>query len=183
MLRILTFIRRRPPNLADEYRAPADRIAVTVFGAMLSTWGAIMGLWALITLVGCDLWVDTAEVKAPRVDTGAVDGGGTTPVSDGGVDAGPATVSYAATVQPILANSCGACHSGSSPQAGLDVTTYAGLVTQQLERGIIVPGDPAGSVLVQRIANGSMPPAGLPSPTASELDTIKAWITSGAPNN
>src|SRR5262249_57056421 len=53
------------------------------------------------------------------------------------------------------------------------------------ERRIVVPGDPEHSRLIQRIADGSMPPeedeTRLPRVTEAELVILKDWIRGGAP--
>src|SRR5262249_17746209 len=50
---------------------------------------------------------------------------------------------------------------------------------------IVVPGDPEHSRLIQRIADGSMPPeeeeTRLPRVTESELAILKDWVLGGAP--
>jgi hypothetical protein len=48
--------------------------------------------------------------------------------------------------------------------------------------GLVVPGDPSNSILVEIISYGMMPPGGAPMPSGS-LQTISDWIQAGAPNN
>jgi hypothetical protein len=77
---------------------------------------------------------------------------------------------------PLFAAQCTVCHGGSSPQKGLDLSTYAGAMAGGEDGPVIIPGDSAGSKLVevqsgQHFANFS----------TEELDVIKAWIDAGAP--
>jgi len=76
----------------------------------------------------------------------------------------------------LFAAKCTACHGGSSPQKGLDLSTYAGTMAGGEDGPVIIPGDSAGSKLVevqsgQHFANFS----------AEELNVIKTWIDAGAP--
>ena len=79
---------------------------------------------------------------------------------------------------PLFAAKCTVCHGGSSPQKGLDLTTYASAMKGGDDGPVIIPGDSAGSKLVeiqsaQHFANF----------TDDELNVIKTWIDAGAPEN
>ena len=79
-------------------------------------------------------------------------------------------------IQPIFAARCTMCHSGASPQAGLDLSTYSGLRKGSNNGVVIVPGDSAGSKLIQL---QSVPhKANL---SAEELALVKQWIDANAP--
>jgi hypothetical protein len=115
---------------------------------------------------------------------------------------GPAP-SFAAIYTDILQPSCaveGPCHSADTP-TGLGLpdaaAAYAALVDVP-PAGIalcgafagdrVTPGDPAASLLIEKIGNqtpscgGSMPPGGALLP-ADQIETIRAWVAAGAPNN
>lgn len=78
------------------------------------------------------------------------------------------------TVGAILEKECATCHNGSV--AGLDFTTYAGAMKGGKDGAVIKPGDPANSLMVQKVASGVHP--GKLSP--AELAALKTWIASGA---
>jgi cytochrome c len=79
-------------------------------------------------------------------------------------------------VGPLLAAKCTVCHGGSSPQKGLDFSSYASAMKGGKDGVVITPGDSAGSLLIkvqsgQHFANFS----------ADELSAVKKWIEAGAP--
>ncbi len=78
------------------------------------------------------------------------------------------------TIGAILEKECATCHNGSV--AGLDFTTYAGAMKGGKDGAVIKPGDPANSMMVQKVAGGAHP--GKLSP--AELEALKTWIANGA---
>jgi hypothetical protein len=91
---------------------------------------------------------------------------------------GPLT--FEATVGPLLAERCGACHGGASPVQGLDLTAYASALSGGAAGPAIIPGDPEASLLV-RVQSGEQRHFGQLTP--EELDLVIEWITAGAPEN
>ena len=96
---------------------------------------------------------------------------------------------------PILTNNgaktCAqaGCHSGASPQAGMDLnasSAFANIVnvssTENPALFRVKPGDSANSYLFQKVRSGQMPLSGGPL-SAADIATIKAWIDQGALNN
>lgn len=86
------------------------------------------------------------------------------------------TPTFAVNIHPIFAARCTMCHSGASATAGLDLSTYAGVMHGGLNGVVVVPGDSAGSKLIQvqigqHFANLS----------AEELELVKQWIDANAP--
>jgi len=108
-----------------------------------------------------------------------------------------ATVTLSGAVQPIFTAKCASstCHGGSAPQAGLHLaagSAHASLVgvasAQCASLKRVEPGKPAQSYLMQKLEGAGscftqqkMPVGG--SLGAAELDTVRTWITAGAPNN
>lgn len=86
---------------------------------------------------------------------------------------GEESPTYAGTIGPLLTSRCGTCHGAA---AGLDVTSYATLMTGGTSGPVVVPGDAEGSRLVQTVRGQHF--ARLES---RELDLLIAWINSGAP--
>ncbi len=84
----------------------------------------------------------------------------------------------AAEFDALLKSRCVRCHGPNQPQAGLDLSTVAGLARGG-ENGVIVVGSSLEkSVLWQRISADEMPPK-QPLP-AAEKEILRKWIAAGA---
>jgi nitrate/TMAO reductase-like tetraheme cytochrome c subunit len=81
-------------------------------------------------------------------------------------------------VGPLFASKCTVCHGGSSPQKGLDLSTYASAMKGGDDGAVIIPGDSTGSKLIQ-VQSGNH----FSNLTSEELDVVKKWIDAGAPEN
>jgi mono/diheme cytochrome c family protein len=82
--------------------------------------------------------------------------------------------SYDTNIGALFTTKCGACH-GAAASGGLNVTTYADLMTGSKNGAVIVPNDSANSLLVKiqsekHFLNFS----------AEELELVKQWIDAGA---
>ena len=95
-------------------------------------------------------------------------GGGATP---------PATTATFQAVQTRILNVyCMACHSGTRPSAGYNVSTYTGVMR------MVSAGNASRSTIYSEVSSNSMPASGGPLPT--ELKTLlRDWINAGALNN
>ena len=92
-------------------------------------------------------------------------------------------VSFANDVMPIFEKSCIKCHGGSDGEKGdLNLRTYEKVMKGSESGAVVVPGDPAGSMLVELITSGEMPKRA-PRLAQEQIDTIAQWVTEGAPNN
>lgn len=87
---------------------------------------------------------------------------------------GPLT--YEAAIQPLLEARCGSCH-GAPKLQGLNLLTYADALQGGSSGPAILPGDPQGSLLVQKMS-AEQPHFALLS--AEELERVVAWIEAGA---
>jgi mono/diheme cytochrome c family protein len=88
-------------------------------------------------------------------------------------------------VRDILERNCFECH-GENPrktEKKLNILNHAQLLDHA--RRIVVPGAPDDSRLIQRIADGTMPPETeelrLPRVSEQELTILRDWILGGAP--
>lgn len=103
------------------------------------------------------------------------------PASNGGTEAAP-PATFAAAVQPIVAQRCAKCHvEESKGQYSLDSLESA-LAGGKNGAAVVVPGNGEGSLLYQMVAGTAekrMPPKGEPL-SAEDVATIKRWIDSGA---
>lgn len=95
-------------------------------------------------------------------------------------------------IQDIFNNHCIACHSGSNPPQGQnlsDDSAYVHIVNvssrenSSLKR--ILPFDPNNSYLVRKIQgtgiSGGRMPLGGPYLTQTQIDSVRSWVTQGAP--
>jgi hypothetical protein len=84
-------------------------------------------------------------------------------------------ITYAATIRPIIQAKCQGCHSGPTPQGGLDYTSWNTLNT------VASDGRLEGAIrhLPTFVA---MPPSG-PALPDCQVDQFLIWIDAGAPNN
>ena len=83
------------------------------------------------------------------------------------------------TVGPTITKNCGGCHTGASGKAGLDLSTYAGIMKGNKRGKIVVAGDPAKSMFCT-VLHGKpkqMPPKPLDAKT---IATVEAWVKGGA---
>ena len=89
-------------------------------------------------------------------------------------------------VLPILQMRCVTCHGKRRREGDLDLRTLASRLKGGRSGPALVPGDPEGSLMFQRVAAGEMPPPDMlfannvKSPTDAELETLRKWIASGA---
>ncbi|MCH2043169.1 MAG: hypothetical protein MK212_03455 [Saprospiraceae bacterium] len=81
-------------------------------------------------------------------------------------------------IQPILQNHCGGCHNATTPQAGVDVTSYAGMASS-----ISTASSSTSSFELRVLIQKNMPPNGSPPLTQSELDSLDCWRKAGFPEN
>ena len=101
-------------------------------------------------------------------------------------DAANTPAFYTEKVKPILQTNCGKCHFDINHKGGLSLQTRAGAMKGGRDGVVIVPGDPANSMLVKLIRHEGpaedpkpMPPK---SPKISDADiaVIEQWIKAGA---
>ena len=96
-------------------------------------------------------------------------------------------VDFQKDVQPILSDSCFACHGpdGNARQANLRLDSREGAFADRGSYSIIVPGNAADSRLFQRMNHpqevARMPPPNAERfPTPDQIETIRLWIDQGA---
>lgn len=87
-------------------------------------------------------------------------------------------VSFTKQVAPILNARCGGCHVTKS-SGMFSLATYAALMKGPPAGLVIFKGDGKGSVLMEKIDDGEMPPNGQKIP-AAEIELLRKWINEGA---
>ncbi|MHC4946917.1 MAG: DUF1553 domain-containing protein [Planctomycetota bacterium] len=105
------------------------------------------------------------------------------------VAVGPAAaVDFNRDIRPILSDRCFQCHGpdGAARQAGLRLDTPDGaFAPRRDDRAAVTPGDPAASLLLERItaahADDRMPPPGSNKTLREdEIELLRRWIEAGA---
>ena len=84
-------------------------------------------------------------------------------------------------IAPLLARHCQQCHGGEKPKSGLSVTSLAALLQGGESGPAVVPGQANKSLLVDMIADGSMPPEDQPKLSGDQIALVRRWIDAGAP--
>ena len=112
----------------------------------------------------------TSAPKATEVPGQAATPQTETPLTPSG-----GAVNWTGGVEKIFQDNCGTCH-GAAATAGLEVTTYAGLMKGGNSGAVIKAGDPDNSTLVKKMK------AGHPKTFSdADLATVMAWIKADAP--
>ncbi|HEX6984273.1 MAG TPA: DUF1549 domain-containing protein [Planctomycetaceae bacterium] len=92
----------------------------------------------------------------------------------------PAPVDFAHDVLPILKARCAECHTDGTYKGSFSMDTREML----LEAGVVEPGDPAASDLIDRVTSDEpdyrMPPEG-DRLSAKEVDVLRRWVEAGLP--
>ncbi|HSI73238.1 MAG TPA: DUF1549 domain-containing protein, partial [Fimbriimonas sp.] len=95
----------------------------------------------------------------------------------------PLQAKTATDVRTIFKAHCATCHSGSSPAAGLNLTTPEGIQKGGVSGKIFDLANPAKSLIVMRLhGEGGKPrmPLGMTSLTEDQVKKVAEWISQGA---
>jgi cytochrome c len=93
---------------------------------------------------------------------------------------------YTENVRPILVTNCGKCHMDANHKGGLSLATRESVLKGGRDGVVIVPGDPANSLLVKLIrhegpADDPMPmPPHSPKISDADIAVVEQWIKAGA---
>ena len=89
-------------------------------------------------------------------------------------------------VLPIVLLRCTTCHGARIKEAGVDLRTPAAMKRGGKNGPALLPGDPDGSLMIQRIESEACPPREkllkffVRRPSASEVEKLRRWIEEGA---
>ena len=90
---------------------------------------------------------------------------------------------YTRDIKPLLKQRCYACHGALKQEAELRLDTGRSLLRGGDSGRAVVAGDPAASLLLERVASSDetyrMPPEGEPL-TVQQVELISDWIRQGA---
>jgi mono/diheme cytochrome c family protein len=93
----------------------------------------------------------------------------------------PARADFEKDVAAPIVKNCLACHNAGEAKGGLDLTHRDGVLRGGKGGPVVVPGNPEESRLVERVAEGSMPPKKAGKPLAAEeVAALRAWVRAGA---
>jgi hypothetical protein len=94
-----------------------------------------------------------------------------------------APLSFERDVRPVLKTHCFHCHGENGRKEGsLDVRLRRFLISGGDSGAALLPGQPAESLLLQRLHAGEMPPEDVKHrPSGEEMARIERWIAAGAP--
>jgi mono/diheme cytochrome c family protein len=95
-------------------------------------------------------------------------------------DAPTAEPKFESEIAPILQQHCHKCHGIEKPKSDLDLTRVATMLQGGESGPALVPHQADQSLLVEMIADGSMPPEGEEKLTAAQIELIRRWIGAGA---
>jgi hypothetical protein len=84
---------------------------------------------------------------------------------------------FKSEVQPVLEKNCVACHGEKQKMAGLDLSSFAGMMAGGSSGPAIAPNKPERSLMWQLIDSGKMPMGG--KMTAGEKQLIRTYIEQG----
>jgi mono/diheme cytochrome c family protein len=84
---------------------------------------------------------------------------------------------FKSEILPVLEKNCVQCHGDQKKMAGLDLSTFAGLMAGGSSGPVIAPGKPERSLLWQMIDSGKMPMAG--KLTDADKQLIRTYIEQG----
>ena len=93
---------------------------------------------------------------------------------------------YTTKVLPILKENCYACHGGENHRGGLSIATRASLLKGGHDGVVLVPGDPANSLLVKLIRHEGPPNDPMPMPpkkpkiSDDDITIVTQWVKAGA---
>jgi mono/diheme cytochrome c family protein len=88
---------------------------------------------------------------------------------------------FESQIQPILQAKCVRCHGGDTKESTLDLSSPQGILGGGESGPVIVPSDPSGSAIYQKVLKGEMPPGKNEHLSETQLATIRRWIEAGAP--
>lgn len=119
---------------------------------------SVFSLMALMILQSC--YYDNEEELYPVLDPNACD---------------TVSVSFAATVFPILEANCVSCHSGSFPAGNIPLEDHADILLTAQSGSLVgtIAHEPGFSPMPQ--GGGQLPEC--------NIKKIRAWVEDGAPNN
>ncbi|MFS8616710.1 MAG: c-type cytochrome domain-containing protein [Solitalea sp.] len=106
------------------------------------------------------------------------------PAKEKKVDLATAVV-FSDLVLPVFEEKCSSCHNPDKAKGQLVLTDSAAILAGGENGPLLVPGDPASSLLMERLLleidhKHHMPPKNRPQLTPQEIALVEAWLRAGA---
>lgn len=100
-------------------------------------------------------------------------------------DAAASPQFYTEHVQPIFSANCYRCHSGMNHRGGLRLDSSDSILKGGKDGVVLVPGDPAKSLLIKLVRHEGPADDPMPMPPRSKISdediaTLTAWVKAGA---
>jgi len=152
--------------------------AVEAVGCGFLTGGCSSAQGLLLLLLGLQSLVVPVQAQEAAVPA-ATSAAGVAPEVPALVQP-DAALSFERQVRPLLKTWCLDCHGGEATEGGLDLRQRRFLMRGGESGPAAVAGDAAGSLLMQRIRSGEMPP-GEKKMAAADAAVLERWIAAGAP--
>jgi hypothetical protein len=95
-------------------------------------------------------------------------------------DCDVSNVTFSGTVWPIISSNCTSCHSGTSPNGGVRLESFATIKVQAS-----IPAGSYGSLYgaISHNSGNNPMPRNANKLSDCDIQLIKAWIDAGMPNN
>jgi mono/diheme cytochrome c family protein len=92
-------------------------------------------------------------------------------------------ITYGTHVRKLLRRHCAGCHNTSRPRAGLDLSSYAGVMQGSSSGSVVTAGEPQDSLLYLSMTHQEEPimPPGKDQLAEEITDVIHEWIAAGLP--
>jgi hypothetical protein len=81
---------------------------------------------------------------------------------------------FKSEIMPVLEKNCVMCHGDKQKMAGLDLSSFSGMMAGSSSGPVIAPGKPERSMLWKLIENGQMPQGG--KLTAGDKQLIRSYM-------
>lgn len=104
-------------------------------------------------------------------------------VTVSGAAADESAVTYSTHIRKIFRDNCANCHNASRARAGLDLSSYAGVIKGSTSGEIVIAGSADDSLLYLTMTHAeepAMPPGKAPLKDRY-LNQVRVWIETGAP--
>ncbi|MEZ6065166.1 MAG: c-type cytochrome domain-containing protein [Planctomycetaceae bacterium] len=91
--------------------------------------------------------------------------------------------SFAGEIAPLIEGKCVSCHGGANPRNGLDLSTFAGWKQGGQGGPLLIPGNPARSLLIAAVATPDAQkrmPKNAAALSAEEIALLAKWVEKGA---
>ena len=137
----------------------------------------------VLVSAGCNYHIPSDSAAQDGMDVDGVSGTGGSGGSGGSGGGGFALVpAFQYLGNNLFKQRCVACHNSGRSAAGIDLSSHRSLMAARNRSGAaaVVAGNAAGSLVVQVIESGIMPPSGA-DVDPKVVAILKCWIDQGAP--